>query len=134
VVRRRLELREQAWPARGALIALLLALLDLLGLLVDADRDELDHQVRDAHAPFDFLHQLGRRAELEQHVNAFVVFRHTIRQLAGAPLVGFLDRAFSVGDQLLELADVRVHFFFRRVRLDDEQLLVDSHSSSVFKP
>src|SRR5205085_3335082 len=50
--------------------------------------------------------------------------------LAHTPLVHFFDGAFGIRNQVLHLPDVGVHLFFRRIRLDDKQLFVDSHSSS----
>src|SRR5437868_6363306 len=58
---------------------------------------------------------------------------HAISQAALAPLFHFVDRAARAGDHALHLFDDLVDLLFRRVRLDDEQLFVDSHSSS-FKP
>src|SRR6266478_5177999 len=55
--------------AVGPLVAV--ALLQPFHGLVDAHRQELDHQVRNAQAPLEFLHGLGRRIELEQYVCAF---------------------------------------------------------------
>ncbi len=76
----------------------------------------------------------GVRAELDQHVQAFAVLLHAVGQLAHAPLIDFVDRAFAGGDHLLDLFDEAVDLLFRRIRLHDEQLFVDSHSSSLFKP
>src|SRR5712691_12845586 len=121
-------------PARRALVASLLPLFDLLHLLVDAHRDELDHQVAHPHPALDFAHQLRRRAELHQHVDAFVVLLHTVGEFAHAPLVGLLDRSLAGTDHLLDLFHKAVDLLFRSVRLNDKQLFVDSHSSSVFKP
>ena len=76
----------------------------------------------------------GVERELNQDVMPFVVFRHAIGQLAHAPLVDLVDGALAGGDHVLDLFDESVDFFFRRIRLHDEQLFVDSHSSSCFKP
>ena len=58
--------RRRRWPAADAaracaraLVALLLALFEPLQRLVDAHRQELDHQVRHAQTAFEFLHRLG---------------------------------------------------------------------------
>src|SRR5579863_8481211 len=118
----------------GAFIASLLALVDFLLLLVDAHGDELDHHVGDAHAALHFVHQIGRARKNEQHVTAFVEFRNAIGQLADAPVVNFVDRTLAGGDHLLDLVDIRLDLFLRRVRFKDKQLFVDSHSSSSFKP
>src|SRR5579863_8076399 len=126
--------RSRGGFAMRPLVAVAFALLQALHGLVDAHRQELDHQVRYAQAPLEFLHGLGRRIELEQHVCTFPVLVHAIRQPAFAPLIHFVDRAASAGDHRFHLFDELVDLLFRGIRLHDKQLFVDPHSSSVVKP
>src|SRR5881296_3841231 len=58
---------------------------------------------------------------------------HAVCQPALAPLFRLVDRAARGGDHTGHLLDDLVDFLFRRIRLDNEQLFVDSHSSS-FEP
>ena len=116
------------------LLALLLPLLQALQRLVDAHRDELDHQVRNAQTALELLHRFRAGGELEQHVGAFAVLVHPVGQPALAPFIHFVHRAAGVGDDALHLFDELVDLLVRRIRFDDKQLFVDSHSSSVFKP
>jgi hypothetical protein len=112
------------------LVAVLLALFQALQRLVDAHRQELDHQVRDAQPALEFLDGFRSRGELEQDVSAFAVPVHFVGQLALAPFFHFVHRAAGVRDSRLHLLDECVHLFVRRVRFRYKQLFVDSHASS----
>src|ERR1035438_9134160 len=51
-----------------------------------------------------------------------------------SPLVDLVNRAAGCGDILAHLVDEVVDLFFCRIGFDDEQILVDSHSSSFVEP
>src|SRR5213075_536804 len=95
--------------------------------------EELDHRIDHAQPTLQLLHRFRTGRELDQHVVAFAMLFHAVRQPALAPLFHFVDRAARGGDHAGHLLDNLVDLLFRRVRFDDEQLFVDSHSSS-FKP
>src|SRR5581483_12016315 len=116
------------------LLALLLPLLQTLQRLVDPHRDELDHQVRNTQPALELFHRLGARAELEQHVGALAVLVYLVREAPLAPFIHFVNGSAGVGDHALHLFQERVHFLVRRIRPDDKQLFVNSHSSSVVEP
>src|ERR1043166_7880489 len=121
-------------PAGRPFLTRFFPLLDFFHLLVDAHGDELDHNIGDAKAALNLLNQLRRGAELDKYKNALVVLLQTVGQLSHAPFVRLLDGSVAGGDHLFDLVDEAVDLFLRRVRLDDKQCFVESHSSSWCKP
>src|SRR5579863_7641061 len=115
-------------------VAVLLSFVQALQRLIDTNRKELDHQVRDAQATLEFLHGLRRGAELKQHVKAFPVLVDPVSQLALAPFFGFFHGAARRGDHRFHLLDELIHLLVGRIRLHDKQLFVDPHASSAFEP
>src|SRR5579864_1003195 len=120
--------------AVGPLVAIAFALFQTFQGLVYAHCQELDHQVGNPQAPLEFLHRLGRRTELEQHICAFAVLVDAVRQPALAPLIHFVYGPAGTGDHRFHLFDELVDLLVRSIRLHDKQLFVDPHSSSVVKP
>src|ERR1700686_1420749 len=112
---------------------MLLALLQPLQRLVDTNRQKLDYRVGDTQAALQLFHRFRRRRELDQHVGALAMLVDAVGEPALAPLIHFVYRAAGGRDHTLHLLDDLVDLFLRRVRFNDEQLFVNSHSSS-FKP
>jgi len=110
---------------------MLLALLETLQRLVNPHRQELDHRVDDAQTALQLFHGFRTAGELDKHVVAFPVLVHPVRQAALAPLFQFVDGSAGGGDHAAHLFDDLVDLLFGRIRLDNEQLFVDSHSSSL---
>src|SRR5580698_106983 len=57
-----------------------------------------------------------------------------VRKPPFSPLVDLVNSAACCGDILAHLVDEVVDLFFCRIGFDDEQILVDSHSSSFVFP
>src|SRR5262249_8957195 len=68
--------------ASGPFLPLLLQLFHPLQLFIGADGEKLDNRVADAQAPLELFDGLSRLlgGKLEQHVIAFALFSHAIRQ------------------------------------------------------
>src|SRR5205823_9517575 len=94
---------------------------------------KLDHRIGDAQPALQLFHRLRTGRELNQHVVSLAMFFDAVRQPAFAPLFHLVDRAPGACDHTLHLLDDLVDLFFRRVRFTNEQLFVNSHSSS-FEP
>src|SRR5581483_8126003 len=99
-----------------------------------ADGEELQHHVRYAQPALQLLHRLGSGGELEQHVRSLAVLIHSVSEAAFAPLIDLVYRRSGGGQLRSQLLDERVDLLFRRVGFYYEQLFVNPHASSVFKP
>src|ERR1051326_6050992 len=120
--------------ARGPLVALFFSLFETLQGLIRTHREELEHHILYAQAAFQFLHGLRTGGELQQHIRAFAVLIHAVRQPALSPLIYFVDGCSGLGQLGPQLLYELIDFFFRLIRLHDEQLFVNSHASSLFEP
>ncbi len=118
----------------SALLAFFLPLVEPFQRLVDPDRQELDYRILHTQTTLEFLHHHGLGAELHQDVMPFAMLFNLICQPAFAPLVNLVNRATRIGDMFAHLVNEAVNLFFCRIGFHDEQILVDSHSSSVVLP
>src|ERR1035441_6747549 len=103
-------------------------------LCAAAHGDELQHQVRHAEPAFEFAHHFRPGGELEEHVRAFAVFIHLVGQAALAPFIDFVHGGSGIGQLGSQLFHELVDFLVRSIRLYNEQLFVNPHASSLFKP
>ncbi len=118
-------------PPVCPLLPFFLALVEPLQRFVDPDCQKLDHRILNPEAPLEFLYHHRFGAELHQHVMPFAVFVHPVSQPALSPLVDFVDGAARIGDILAHQGNEAVDLFFCRIGFNDEQIFVNSHSSSV---
>src|SRR5271157_2420099 len=126
--------RSRSRPLGRPLVPLLLPFVQPLQRLVDAHRNELQNDVRDAQAALQFLHAIGFGRELEQHIGAFAILIDAIRQAALAPLFDFVHRCPGRSQLRSQLLYELIDFFVRSIRLHDKQLFVNPHASSSVKP
>src|SRR6185312_10614555 len=82
----------------------------------------------------EFLYRRGLGSELDQHIAAFAMLLNAVSQTPLSPLVDLVNRAAACDDTLAHLVNEVVDLFFCRIGFHDEQILVDSHSSSVVTP
>src|SRR4051812_31366904 len=80
------------------------------------------------------MHGGSRGGELNQNVVAFRFLLDFISQLANAPLLFFVNGSAGIGDGRFHLVDQYVDLFLGGIGFNDEQLFVNPHSSSLFKP
>ena len=121
-------------PPVRTFLALLLPLVQTLQRFIDANRQEFDYLILHAQTPLEFLHGLRLGCKLHQHVVAFAMLLNPVSQPALAPLLDFVDGTARRRDILAHGLDEVVDLFFCRIGFHDEQILVDSHSSSVVEP
>src|SRR5260370_1676464 len=125
--------RSRCPPPVRPLFAVLPALIEPLQRLVNANRQELDHRIGDAQAALQFFHRLRRARDLQEHVGAFAMLVDAVGEPALAPLIHFVYGSARGRDHSLHLLDDLIDLFLRRIWFDNEQLFVNSHSSS-FEP
>src|SRR6185312_16192464 len=66
-----------------------------------------------------------------QHIIAFALLFDAVGKTAFAPLFNLIDRAAGGGDVFRHLFAGVIALFFCCIGFDDEQVFVDSHSSSL---
>src|SRR5689334_10215750 len=119
--------------ARGAAFAAAAQLFLALHFLIEANRQVLDHSVRNAQAPLEFLEQLSVAGTQDHvHVKAFAQFLHAIGEATRAPLFHFFHFRVLFLHGVLQRGDDFIDLRFRRVRPEDEDQIVQSffHVSS----
>src|SRR5580698_1108364 len=121
-------------PTVRALLTLLLPFLEPLQRFVDAHGQELHHRILHTQASFEFPYRRRFGRELHQDVAAFAILLNPVSQPPLSPLVDLVNRAAGCRDTFAHLVDQVVDLFFCRIGFYDEQILVDSHSSSVGTP